>query len=130
MVNMVNIAPYAEARPFWKRREGELRLQRCADCERAVFYPRRCPYATESGLSWFTSSGTGTVYSCTVAHRSVGEFAGRAPYSLALIDLDEGPRMMSRIAATDRSGSTTGWRSRSPASRRGHPVLPCFRVVR
>ncbi|MCU1471735.1 MAG: Zn-ribbon OB-fold protein [Glaciihabitans sp.] len=96
---MVNVVPYPEARPFWEGvAQGELRLQRCQDCGRAVFYPRAlCPYCHGDRLGWFVASGSGTVYSYTTVHRGFGEFAGQAPYSLAVIDLDEGPRMLSRI---------------------------------
>jgi uncharacterized OB-fold protein len=99
---MTAITPNAETKPFWDGvSAGELRLQRCSDCGRALFYPRVvCPYCFSDQLSWFTASGTGTVYSCTVAHRAFGEFAGQAPYTIALIDLVEGPRMLSRITSS------------------------------
>ncbi|WP_329165692.1 Zn-ribbon domain-containing OB-fold protein [Streptomyces sp. NBC_01717] len=72
---------------------GELRFQRCSECERAVFHPRvLCPHCGAESLEWHTSSGTGTVYASTVLHKR-----GSDPYNVALIDLDEGFRMMSRV---------------------------------
>jgi uncharacterized OB-fold protein len=129
---MTAITPNAETKPFWDGiSAGELRLQRCSDCGRAVFYPRVvCPYCFSDQLSWFTASGTGTVYSCTVAHRAFGEFAGQAPYTIALIDLVEGPRMLSRITSSGRC--RIGDQVELDITRLGlpdSPELACFRVV-
>jgi uncharacterized OB-fold protein len=73
---------------------GVLRYQ--WDGARAVFPPRALP-----GLEWRESAGAGTVYACTVARPRGGE-----PRSIALIDLDEGFRMMSRV----RGGAEIGMR--------------------
>ncbi|MEV0701638.1 Zn-ribbon domain-containing OB-fold protein [Saccharopolyspora sp. NPDC050389] len=128
---MVQIIPDAETRPFWDGiAAGELRIQRCADCEAAVFYPRSvCPGCFGDRLDWFTASGRGTVYSCTVAHRAFGEFAGQAPFTVALVDLDEGPRMLTRIVDGDQT--RIGDRVELVITRLGEdsPEVPCFRVV-
>ncbi|OIJ68253.1 Zn-ribbon domain-containing OB-fold protein [Streptomyces mangrovisoli] len=72
---------------------GELRFQHCGDCQNAVFYPRvLCPHCGSEPLEWRTSSGLGTVYATTVLHKR-----GTDPYNVALVDLDEGFRMMSRV---------------------------------
>jgi len=72
---------------------GELRFQYCDGCESAVFHPRvLCPTCGEPSPGWRTSAGLGTVYATTVLHQR-----GAAPYNVALIDLDEGFRMMSRV---------------------------------
>ncbi len=129
---MMTVVPYAEAKPFWEGiARGELRLQRCEDCGRAVFYPRAlCPYCHSDRLGWFVASGSGTVYSFTTVHRGFGEFAGQAPYSLAAIDLDEGPRMLSRIVG-DVPVSIDDRVQMEIAQLGGeHGVaLPCFRVI-
>src|SRR5688500_17484636 len=70
-------------------RRGELAYQWDAAAGRAVFYPRNAP-----GLEWRVSAGAGAVYSLTWVHPRDGE-----PYNVALIDLDEGFRMMSRVRA-------------------------------
>lgn len=129
---MPAITPNAETKPFWDGISiGELRLQRCADCSRAVFYPRVvCPHCFGDRLSWFTASGTGTVYSYTVARRLGGEFAAQAPFTLALIDLEEGPRMLSRITGTGQC--RIGDQVELDITRLGaqdSPELPCFKVV-
>jgi hypothetical protein len=75
--------------------KGLFQIQRCSDCEKAVFYPRMiCPHCGSADLGWFQPSGLGTVYSTTVVRRKA-EHGG--DYNVALIDLHEGVRMMSLI---------------------------------
>ena len=72
---------------------GELAYQWSPEANRAVFYPRViCPFSGSDRLEWRTSAGFGTVYATTVTHPRQG-----APYNVALIDMDEGFRMMSRV---------------------------------
>ena len=72
---------------------GELAYQWSPEANRAVFYPRViCPYTGSERLEWRTSAGLGTVYATTVTHPRDG-----APYNVALIDVDEGFRLMSRV---------------------------------
>ncbi|MFB4316013.1 Zn-ribbon domain-containing OB-fold protein [Actinomadura sp. 21ATH] len=96
--------PDADTAPYWDGlAAGELRLQRCGGCGRTVFYPRAvCPHCFGTDLSWQAASGLGTIYSFTVAHRAFGDFAGQVPFTVALVDLDEGVRMMTRITGPDR----------------------------
>ncbi|MER7011954.1 zinc ribbon domain-containing protein [Saccharopolyspora sp. NPDC000359] len=78
---------------------GELRFQRCQACSAAVFPPRvLCPGCGSDALSWQRSSGRGAVYSTTAVRGRDGA------HNVALIDLDEGFRMMSRVegVAADR----------------------------
>jgi uncharacterized OB-fold protein len=78
--------------------QGELRIQRCADCGRFVFYPRYvCPDCLGSALEWVRAAGTGTVHTFTVQHRAAPGFSGPLPYVIAVVELDEGVRMLSRI---------------------------------
>lgn len=74
---------------------GRFSLQRCTQCRQHVFYPRElCPHCGGADLQWVHASGLGTVYSTsTMARRA--EAGG--DYNVALIDLDEGVRMMSRV---------------------------------
>lgn len=74
---------------------GEFRIQRCDNCTKHIFYPRLlCPDCGSSRLSWTTPSGAGTVYSTTVMRRRP-ESGG--DYNVALVELNEGPRLMSRV---------------------------------
>lgn len=86
--------------PYWTALDQQrLLLKRCGACGKAHFYPRElCPYCYADDLVWFEASGLGAIYSFTVCHRSAGPaFAADVPYVVALVDLAEGPRMMTRI---------------------------------
>ena len=74
--------------------KGELAYQWSPEAGKAVFYPRViCPFTGSDRLEWRVSAGLGTVYATTVVH-PVRE---GAPYNVALIDCDEGFRLMSRV---------------------------------
>ena len=89
----------ADSQPFWDgARRGELVIQRCTSCEGWQFYPRPRCIRCGGEAEWVIASGAGRVYSYTVVHRAAHEaFASQVPYVVALIDLAEGPRMMSRL---------------------------------
>ena len=72
--------------------KGELAYQFSPAADRAVFFPRvLCPYGGDK-LEWRVSKGRGTVYATTIVHPAEG-----APFNVALIDCDEGFRLMSRV---------------------------------
>jgi uncharacterized OB-fold protein len=123
--------PDADSEPFWKGvSAGELRLQRCDSCDAVVFYPRAvCPRCFGDSLTWFRAAGTATVYSYTVAHRAFGEFAGQTPFTVALVDLDEGVRMMTRIIGTPPGSVRIGQRVQMEIAQVADAHLPCFRPV-
>jgi len=74
---------------------GEFRIQRCGACGRHVFYPRvACSHCGSVELRWVAASGRGVVHAVSVVQRR--EDKG-GPYNVVLVDLDEGPRMMSRV---------------------------------
>jgi len=96
--------PTPETEPFWEGcRVGELRLQRCRDCEHVQFPPRRyCSGCLSEDLAWDAASGRGRVRSWTVVERGAHPaFAEEAPLVMALIELDEGPTMLSGIKGCD-----------------------------
>lgn len=98
----------ADSKPYWDgAREDRLILPRCRACGHMFFMPRhQCPSCWSHELEWFQASGHGTVHSFSVVRRAaLPAFASRVPYVLALIDLEEGPRMMSHILGDD-SGQT------------------------
>jgi uncharacterized OB-fold protein len=75
--------------------QGRFEIQRCAACGEHVFYPRAlCTHCGSAQLDWIQPSGAGVVYSSTVVRRKP-EAGG--DYNVALIDLAEGPRLMSRV---------------------------------
>ena len=94
----------ADSGPFWEAtREGRLLLQWCAACDRAIFYPRAlCPHcgSSDSRPQWREARGTGTVYAAGVEHKpeAVGAaFSQGQPFCVALVELDEGVRMLTNI---------------------------------
>jgi uncharacterized protein len=92
------------AEPFWDAtREGRLVLPWCLDCGRAHFYPRRrCPHCRGGRFEWRDASGEGEVYAVSVQHRPgwMG-LTDRVPYAVALVELDEGVRLMAGLDGLD-----------------------------
>ena len=99
------IPPTSElTKPYWDAaRRGELTLQRCERCGQRPFPPRaHCPGCGASSLSWTPVSGRGTVHSYTVAYRAPHPaFAGQLPLIVAIVRLEEGPRMVTNIVGCD-----------------------------
>ncbi|MPY92160.1 MAG: hypothetical protein GEV08_03570 [Acidimicrobiia bacterium] len=90
--------------PFWEATgRGELLIQRCPACAAAIFYPRpACPACGNQQLGWETASGRGTVHTFSVARRPTHpKFTGDEPYVVAVVALDEGPRMTTNIVECD-----------------------------
>lgn len=89
--------PTPETRHFWEgTRAGELRLQRCDACGHVYFPPRPfCPKCASRAVSVVRASGRATLYSYVIHHRPVPGF--EPPYAIAVVTLDEGPRMMTNI---------------------------------
>jgi uncharacterized OB-fold protein len=91
-------------KPFWDAtREHRLTIPRCRSCEKYHFYPRElCPHCHSAELDWTDVSGKGEVYSYTIARKPAGPvFAADVPYVIAMIVLDEGPRMLTNIVTDD-----------------------------
>lgn len=119
-----------ESAPFWAAgREGRLLIQRCPDCGKAIFYPRAvCPECMGTPV-WVEASGRGTVYTFSIARRPAGPaFAADVPYVVALVDLDEGPRMMSNVIGCPVDQVRIGMRVRVVFEQASDEVhLPRFR---
>jgi len=89
--------PTPETQHFWDgAKAGELRLQRCDDCRHTYFPPRPfCPSCGSRGVSVIKASGRATLHSYVIHHRPVPGFT--PPYAIAVVELQEGPRMMTNI---------------------------------
>ncbi|MEX0427825.1 Zn-ribbon domain-containing OB-fold protein [Nocardioides sp. DS6] len=89
--------PTPDTQPFWDgARAGVLRLQRCLACTRPYFYPRpACPHCGSGAVEWFTASGRARLASYVISERAAPGFT--APYVIAIVELAEGPRMMTNI---------------------------------
>jgi hypothetical protein len=106
-------------------RRGMLALQRCATSGRFVFYPRvMAPGSGGRELAWVEVSGLGTVYATTVVRRRP---ARGGPYNVALVDLDEGARLMSRIEGIPPDRVRIGMRVRAIVTRDEGRELVVFR---
>ena len=93
-----------ESAPFWQAaRAHRLAIMQCRLCDRHFFYPRQlCPHCHSPVVGWSDASGRGTIYSFTVARRPAGAaFKPDVPYVVALVELEEGPRLMTNIVTTD-----------------------------
>lgn len=92
--------PDADSAPFWDAlREGVLTYQSCANCGHAQLYFRAmCRLCWSRALEAAPASGLGTVYSFTIVHQAGhAGLAADVPYTLGLVDLDEGPRVLARL---------------------------------
>ena len=89
--------PSPETAHFWEGTlEGELRLQRCRSCGDAYFPPQPwCPHCAGADVDVFVASGRASLYSYVVNHRPAPGFD--APYVLAVVELEEGPRMLTNL---------------------------------
>lgn len=119
--------PDAVSLPFWEGiADGVLRVQRCGACGRHVFYPRAvCPFCAASELDWVDAGGRGRIHSYTVVHRAPPEYREEVPYVVALVELDEGVRMMTRLVDVEPAEVRVDLPVE--VAIRGDPRLPYFR---
>jgi len=95
--------PTPTSEPFWTAlREQRVEVQYCEECGVHIFYPRsHCPGCLSSPLVWRTVSGQGRIHSFTIARAPTAPlFADEVPQLLAIIELNEGPRLTSTIVDT------------------------------
>jgi uncharacterized OB-fold protein len=86
--------------PYWEAaNDDRLVLQHCGDCSSWIFYPRElCPHCFSEDMSWEEVSGRGTVYGFSVLQESpIPAYQDEVPYVIAVIELEEGPRMFTNI---------------------------------
>lgn len=95
--------PDHDSAPYWQAlHDGKLLVQRCQDCHEAQLYPRDRCLACRGPVAWEEASGRGTVYSFTVIRQNyVRPFRDLIPYVVGLIELEEGPRIMSNVIDCD-----------------------------
>ncbi len=89
-----------ETQPFWDgMKEGKFLLRHCNACGADCYYPRPfCPSCWSDDVSWKEASGRGKVYTYSVVHvNDLPPFNERVPYVAAIVELDEGPRLMTNI---------------------------------
>ena len=89
-----------EHQPYWDAlRAGELRVQQCTSCDTLRHPPQPlCPRCRGSEYEWALMSGRGTVYSYVITHQATNAaFRDKTPFPTVLIELEEGPRMVSNL---------------------------------
>lgn len=125
--------PDQDSTPFWEATgAGKLLVQHCKACGRNQLYPRLyCRYCHGDDLGWEEASGRGRIYSVTVVRRAPSPaFADAVPYPIALVELEEGPRLMANILDAEPGEAGIG----RPVTLDWIPVadglsLPAFRLV-
>ena len=126
-------SPNALTAEYWKAaHEHRLSLPQCRACGKYHSYPRAlCPFCGSTDLEWQTLKGTGVIYSWTEVFRAPSKvFAEEVPYVIAIIALDEGPHLMSRIVAPDKAKLAVGARVAVEfEDADAETSLPVFRMV-
>jgi uncharacterized OB-fold protein len=124
--------PSHVSEPFWQAcRRRELLVQRCGDCGSYVFYPRAiCPSCGSPTLTWHPVSGRGTLFTFTVARRPTHRrLASRVPFVIAVVELEEGPRMTSSVVDCDVETLRIGQPVVVDFEDLGEAVVPVFRLA-
>jgi len=119
--------PNVDTQPFWDAAaQGRLLYQHCLACEKPQFYPRSTCVNCQSGrLEWRESQGKGSIATFTeVLRPPLAAFKAMTPYVIALVDLDEGFRMMVNIVAGDKDKLAIGARTHMVFSEVDGFVLP------
>ena len=122
------------ATPYWEAAARHELVMRCCDTCGMVFFPPRglCPGCWSSELSWQTIGGRGTVWTFTEVHVAFYDdtWAADVPYVVAVIELEEGPRLLANIVEPDGDRLAIGDRVEATFEDRLEGVtLPMFRVV-
>ena len=96
--------PQPESDFYWeKAKQHELWLRSCNDCKKAYFYPRDiCPNCFSRNTIWIQASGKGILHTFAIVHRApASAFKESAPYIVAIVELEEGPRMPTNLIGVD-----------------------------
>ena len=105
----------AESEPYWAAlQDGKLLLKLCAACGKHHSYPRPfCPHCWSDDVAWVEAGGGATLYTHSMVYRNdLPPFGPQVPYLAAVVDLDEGPRMMTRIVDHEDADIQIGMRLR------------------
>ena len=124
--------PTPDSQPYWDAAaQGRLLLQRCTACKTLRHYPQPvCPKCCSLGVESVEASGRGAVHSWTVAHHPFHPaFQQDLPYTLLIVDLEEGPRAMGRLDPASTTPLRLGLPVRVSFPHTGGPPLPIFTPV-
>lgn len=101
-------SPTPETQHYWDgAKVGELRLQRCLEpaCGGRAYFPPRpfCPGCGSRRVEQFVASGRGRLASYVINHRPAPGFEDEVPYAIAVVELEEGPRLMANITGVEQT---------------------------
>jgi len=122
----------ADSAPYWQAaREGKLVLQQCAACGSKRFLPRHlCPTCWSDQTQWVEASGRGTIHAVTTVRRAPSQaFREKVPYVVALVDLEEGPRMLTNIVGPNAEQAHIGQLVDVTFEVRDNGAVPQFRIA-
>ena len=119
----------AGARFFREAARNVLVVPKCLACERTFWHPRpRCPHCGSERIDWIESAGRGTIHTFTVVRQSNDPFfATQVPYAVAIVELDEGVRLMSNIVQTSLDAMHIRMRVDVVFEHAGDIGIPMFR---
>jgi uncharacterized OB-fold protein len=124
--------PSPESVPFWEAaKEKRLLLPHCSHCRQFFFPPsQRCRHCLSQDVAWVESKGTGRIYSFVIYHRSYHPaFEGDIPYVVAIVELDEGVRLLSNILGTPPETVRCDQRVRVTFQQREGVSIPMFELA-
>jgi uncharacterized OB-fold protein len=125
--------PEERSTEFFKAaKEGRLLIKRCAACGRFLAPQREmCDACSGERLEWVEASGRGTLYSFVVMHQILHPgFRDEGPYNVVMVELDEGPRIISNVVGTANSEIRAGMRVEAVFEELTEDVsVPKFRVL-
>ena len=123
--------PTPATKPFWEGTQaGELRVQHCQSCKTHYLYPRtHCPQCGSDKVEWVRASGRARLYSYVINHMAAPGWQGETPYVIAVVQLEEGPRMMSNLVgiAADPAALVLDMPLEVTFEARGDQKLPLFK---
>ena len=102
--------PTEDSAAYWEgTRAGELRAQECADCDHLRWPPAPvCPRCLSLAHAWVKLSGRGTVFSWIVVHKSQHPAFWGDPFNVAIVELEEGPRLHTNLIDVDLAAIRIG----------------------
>jgi uncharacterized OB-fold protein len=101
--------PQPESDFYWEKAKAhELWLRKCNSCDNVYFYPRNiCPTCFSRDVTWVQATGRGTLHTFGIVERGpTPAFRGHVPYIVALVDLEEGPRMPTNLVGIEANKDT------------------------
>jgi uncharacterized OB-fold protein len=127
------LAPSPAERPFFEAAaRGELLYQQCPRCGHRQFYPRVLCTACAGEAAWATAAGRGAVHTFTIVRQN-GQppFRDELPYVVAMVELDEGVRMMGNVTGCPPEAVHIGLRVEAYAVECGEGIaVPFWRVAK